>query len=629
MGDKAYLRILGGAGCGKTTALLQHVHRFLDQGMNSSDVLVVVPSEQARQAAFRHSGDEGSTEETFEIVTIHELGIRILATQEARKVTGRNPRILNNTEELFLIDDLKTTGVRSRRLREMLKYLYRCFTELSDTEAGFLQDADELNVMGVLREQLHIRRAMLPAELSATAYRYLKEHPEALSSWQKPYILVDDYHALNKASQLLVELLASDFLLVTGNPLQPIHCSEPYPCINGIRDFADTYRDVHTIELETAHRSPQRVSAIGNALLLQENPRDSFLVGLKAGMPQGKVIQVKWQKPDDELVGIARYLKARIMAGEGCLRPDDIFIAVPNRLWGRLLRAELERRNLPVNSILNPRKLSGDPRSEEGSLAMRLFTILCLLADSEDVTSWRSWLGFGNHLTNSDLWARLCAYCKKMGQDPLGALHKNMMAEDAPSPFAQAERLVEAYRLAWKLIGRLEGKRGFDLMEALKEIFGVMPDEFHALVEPLDGVEDTVELVERAKRRLFDPCFSGGGVRLGSYEMAYCLEAKVVVLTGMVDGFIPPLDALDPIVDPGKRQRLYQEQRHLLHEALMRTSEELILSYFQNEELGRAGALKLNAKRIRVDHGIRMAVLAPSNYFNEMGSALPGAVSFL
>jgi hypothetical protein len=198
-----------------------------------------------------------------------------------------------------------------------------------------------------------------------------------------------------------------------------------------------------------------------------------------------------------------------------------------------------------------------------------------------------------------------------------------------PSPFIQADRLADAYRLGLRLFDELEGKKGFGLLKALREAFDGLPDEFCALVEPLDGTEDAVDLATRARGRLFDPCFPAGGVRLGGYEMAYCLEPRLVILVGLVNGFIPYGDALDQLVDPARRRRLYREQTQLLHGALMRASEELVLSYFQKEELGRAGDLRLDVRRIRVDHGVRVAVLAPSSCFDEMGPALPGAVSFL
>jgi superfamily I DNA/RNA helicase len=166
-------------------------------------------------------------------------------------------------------------------------------------------------------------------------------------------------------------------------------------------------------------------------------------------------------------------------------------------------------------------------------------------------------------------------------------------------------------------------------VRVLEELFGSLPREFTQLIEPLDGVETARELCERARKRLFDPCFSKGGVRLGTYEAAHYLESRLVVLTGLINGFVPTDAALDPLGEPEQRKRSYQQQSGLLHTALMRSSDELVLSYFQKEELSNTSTLKLSVNRIRVDHGVRTAVLTPSVYFDEMGPALPGAVSAL
>jgi DNA helicase-2/ATP-dependent DNA helicase PcrA len=350
-------------------------------------------------------------------------------------------------------------------------------------------------------------------------------------------------------------------------------------------------------------------------------------------MPRGKVTLVKWPKPVDELAGIATYIKTRVYDAQNGMQSNEIFVGVPNRLWGKLLRKELEKREVPISPALSPRRLPGNPQKAETSQAMKIFTALCLAADEGDLVAWRSWFGFGDFLTNSALWIRLCSWCNERQQEPLEALEEltqNYCNVDTGSqPFLQAERLVQAYRRGKQIVALLSDKRGFALVKALEKEFGQLPEEFMQLVAPLDGVETASELGIRAQRHLFDPCFSKDGLRLGSYETAQYLEPKMVVLVGLINGFMPEAEATDALVDPNKRARLYHKQLEQLRSTLMRASEEVVLSCFTKEEMGRAGELKLNVSRIRIDHGVRMAIVAPSSFFDDMGPALPGAVSFL
>jgi DNA helicase-2/ATP-dependent DNA helicase PcrA len=652
------LRILGGPGCGKTTTLLEHAREKAEKGARLVDLLFIVPSEQARYEAALKVEKLGFAALRERIMTIHQLGVAILDTEDARAFTGRVPYVLNSVEELFLLEDLKITGVKPRRLREMLNYFYRCFTEMEDEREDFIQDIDELSVMTLLKEQLRVRGAMLPAELSAMAFRYLVKNQGALRANQCPHVFVDDYNGLNRASQMVTGLLASGSLSVAGNNRQAIACSEPYPYPRGIKDFAEGFPQARTLELKTARRTPQKITSIGNALAWREDSEDEgIFAGIDPDSRQGIVRQVKWLNPASEFAGIARYVAGKISVPVDRLQSDEIFIGVPNRLWGRLLLRELEARKVPVSPALHPRKLPGNPQKRETSVAMRAFTALCLASDPRDLVAWRSWIGFGDHLLNSPVWSRFCAWYHGQSSGPLAAggplaAVKWLLSEEAREdgwggehsqdsqdspgcqdyqglPFLQAERLIEGFRRGREVVARLVDRQGFALVKALEELFGPLPDEFIQLVEPLDGVETARELSERARQRLFDPCFLAGGVRLGTYEAVQYLEPRLVVLAGLVNGLIPTDAALDPLGDPEQQKRAYQRQAELLHRAITRASDELVLSYFQKEELSNAGRLKLSVSRIRVDHGVRTAVTAPSVYFDEMGPALPGAESAL
>jgi len=464
-------RVLGGPGCGKTAALLQQTKELVEKGADPADLLLVVPSAQAVLALYDAARRQGVALVGQRVLSIQRLCLEILGAEAG----GGQPRLLNQNEELFLLEDLKSTGIKPRRLREMLRFFYRSFTELADEEEGFLEDVDELSCLTVLREQLALRQALLPAELSAKALRALRalrskaSGSEAPAEIRRAHVLADDYGGLNKASQLLVQELATDSLFVTGQPGEVVACAEPYPYPQGLEQLAERRPGLTTVELKLARRSPQRVCSIGNALALHEGQLpDAALAGLDERQPAGSVTVVKWLRSEHELAGVARYVLKRV-SGEGPdrLAPEEVFVGVPNRQWGRLLWQGLQKRGLPVAPIISPHKLPGNPQKPESAAAQRLYTALNLAADARDTVAWRSWFGYGDHLTNSAAWLRLCAYSREQGRTPLAALAA-LHAEDFgrtgdKPPFLQAERLLVAYRQGLELAERLATKKGFGL----------------------------------------------------------------------------------------------------------------------------------------------------------------------
>lgn len=693
--DKAYTVVCGGAGSGKTSTIVRRAQQLLSSGVTATDILLLVPSMPAKLHMLSILAKVNISilrELQAQVKTISELGLGILSSEDVQRATGRVVRLLNSVEELFLEEDIKTTGLKPGRLRGMLDYFYRCFAELQDEEDGFLRDADEFVVLDCLRKQLDIRQAMLGCELSATALRYLRDAdaaaaatlaavavlevtPTAASAPEAAtpvpatsaaraaagyaHVLADDFPALSRASQQLAELLALKSLVVSGSPLQPVPGGEPYPYPQGFLDFAKAHPSAEVVMLDKARRTPRRISAIGNALVIdtiddgsgtdvsktcRHNPceaqGDNCLLKLDDSQAIGQVKLVKWKNSGEEVSGLAEYLKQRLANDDG-LYSSQVLVAAPNRVWARLMYDELRRRDVPVCALLNPGRLPGNPQRVESSKAMRIFTILGLSANASDIVSWRSWLGFGDYLANSAIWARLCAYCAGHEQDPLSALRQisegyrlgdNNSIElvgSRSAPFAQAEKLALAYLLAESIGTRLLGQAGFGLIKALEQEFGELPQELRLLIEPLQGSETAAELYIKIRKQLSDPAFTTPGVRLGDLSCCYGLEPRLVVLPGLVDGNLPTASAIDPKADPDKAARLLGEQRLLLYNACMTSSEELILSYFQKEELERAAQLKLSISRIRVDHGLKMAALSPSRYLADMGPSLPGELSFI
>ncbi|NTU90135.1 MAG: ATP-dependent helicase, partial [Actinobacteria bacterium] len=305
---------------------------------------------------------------------------------------------------------------------------------------------------------------------------------------------------------------------------------------------------------------------------------------------------------------------------------EDVFIAVPNKNWGKGIIRQLEALQIKTSDVITRQSLGGDPRKLSSSHNMRVYSALNLVAHPRDIVAWRSWCGFGDHLTNSIAWARLEVYAKERGIDVVDALEEIALGND--KSITDIVTLTERFKSGSEIIGRCEGKRGFSLLGLLAETGKDFPQEIEKLIGRIEGDEDARELYERASAQLLDPVFQKkGSVRVGSYESMCGLEARLVIMAGTIDGFIPSRSAFDSSVVAQKREIVKGEERRLFYSALTKAVDELIISYFQKEDLELAESLKMEVRRVRAEHGKRVALVSPSCYIDEMGDTIPGPLS--
>jgi DNA helicase-2/ATP-dependent DNA helicase PcrA len=425
----------------------------------------------------------------------------------------------------------------------------------------------------------------------------------------------------------VVQLLARETLTIAGNPNQVLSLNEPYPYPQGLDEFSSLPGDLVEIELSQTLRSPQRIVALDNSLLLADSEDASPLVAFEGDTPLGEVSLLKWATPDDEIAGIGRFIEQRLSESDGALNPEDVFIVVPNGAWGRAFAKQLARLHIKTSSLLSNRLISGNPREEKTSLDMRAYTLLNLLADPEDIVAWRSWCGYDDYLANSVQWTRLGELARENGQGLIETLEQLSQADLPDSPI---EDVVDAYRAGKRIIGNCGEKNGAALLSALEKNGVRFSREFEALLAPLTDEDTAAQLYSRIAQRVLEPQFpSANAVRIGVAASTQGLEAKLVIFVGMINGFTPSGAAFDEMVELVKRERIRREERLQVYNAAAIASESLVFSYFQKEALERAEPLKMEIKRIKAERGVRMAMLTPSVFFDEMGSSLPGAVTLV
>lgn len=337
-----------------------------------------------------------------------------------------------------------------------------------------------------------------------------------------------------------------------------------------------------------------------------------------------KVIAVKWEYPEKELDALTKYLRMEIDATSNA-HESRTTVLVPNARWAHLLRKVLTQRGFTVSLIGAGEQIGGDPRETERCKAQTAYAKLCLLADPADTTAWRSWLGFGNFLLNSDLWAKLEECASQSGRSMLDELAH--VAAQAQEPFPKAHVFAERYKQAQTFIKKDRARRGFALMRTVGA--DKLP-EFANVMAQLAGDESAAQIVEMMRKGFFAPQFPDNEhiVRIMYTQNMVGLSADNIYVFGCVDGFFPSRDAFEVVSTPEARTKVLNDERRAFYTAISKAQQKLVVSFFSKSSLELAEKSKMQVVRVKADkEHERIALVRMSQFLTETGDAYPGTTS--
>ncbi len=261
------IQVVGGPGTGKTQAIVQRAARLLAASARPDDVLVLAATRSAAdvlRARVAACGVVGA--DAVEVCTPAQFFEQVLSCPEARAFTGRTPRLLADFEERILMEDMKTCGLKTKRMREMLKFFFKQWTEQGDEREGFLVEDDEHLVHDAIMRHLRLRGAMLPVELGNLTVKFLRDCPDVPAACRRAHVLADDVQDYSKATQLALDLIARESLMVCGSVNEQVETAEAHPCPEGFASFADAHEGAEVVALTRCVRSAPRIAAMGNGL---------------------------------------------------------------------------------------------------------------------------------------------------------------------------------------------------------------------------------------------------------------------------------------------------------------------------------------------------------------------------
>ncbi len=294
--------IEAGPGTGKTRTLIARIEWLLNRGVDPSSILVLTFSNKAaEELRERVAVSTPKAAPAIWAGTFHAFGLEVLRKYGDRLGMDSNVRLADPSDALLLLEErLPSLPLKHYLslyepafvLRDILTAISRAKDELIGPAeywefgkkmlavAG--NDADKCvaaekvievaEVFAAYESILREESVVDFADLIVRPVKLLQEHPEVGEALREQYkcILIDEYQDVNRASGVLLKLLAGDgnTLWVVGDARQSIYRFRGASPLN-IRNFERDFPEAKRLSLDVNYRSQDSVVRIVEAFAVK------------------------------------------------------------------------------------------------------------------------------------------------------------------------------------------------------------------------------------------------------------------------------------------------------------------------------------------------------------------------
>jgi DNA helicase II / ATP-dependent DNA helicase PcrA len=627
------VRVVAGAGTGKTAVIAARFRRLLEGGVDPASILVMTFTERAAaQMRERILADTG-VEEVPHVGTFHSLAMRWLR-EEGRRL-GIHPafRILAGPdrwillrEVLWELGDLALVGAErpDDLVGPLLKLLERTKQELVPLPRlhawlAHVEDGERRQVLSAALRLFHAyagrcrREGLLDFDdLLVLAVRLLQEHDDVRERFSArfPWVLVDEYQDTNLAQERMVELVAGPggSVCVVGDDDQSIYRFRGASRASMDR-FLACFPSATTLTLGRNRRSTRRIVGAARRLIERNPERLHKPLAPDLEREEGVPVEV-WRcaTAEQEAAGIAAEVARAHAAGRplrtiavlarthAIARPVAAALAaaaVPYQHWaGQGLFRRPEVRDLvaylrllhdPTDLLALARLLARPPLGLD--LAGALDRLRSGDAPQAPLRALQEWEPTARW---AELVSELSALKATLGVDELlfellnRTRYLDVLLPRLPDGMEGRRVAANVSRFAELVSEYCERRRDHSLSLFVEHIDLVLRSGLDEDVAELEDVEDAVQLM--------------------TIHQAKGLEFDLVFVPALVEGRLPQprrrdgasavagLELPQALLDPGVRGREDQlaEERRLCYVAMTRARERLVLSWAERYEGGRA-----------------------------------------
>ena len=457
---------------------------------------------------------------------------------------------------------------------------------------------------GAVRRWLQRHRAMLIGEVVHLSVVGLEsaDIPPGLFD----YVVIDEYQDLTAAEQELVRLIWSGAgaLTVMGDNDQSIYGFR-FNHPEGIADFHQYWTQCKDLTFVDNRRCGRSILRTANLMMAEAGSTKPPMNWKSARIGDLKAVQ--WETLDDEINGLATYIRAHV--------EESFLVLVPRRFIGYRL----------AEAIGDDSKTAFSEQVLEHPIAQEAFAIASLLAAPGDFVAARAYLGF--HGTKREHAQRRNAGAYASLTTDIGGheLIRRIANGDANVSGTGQSHIRKRAEKALELIDRnLTATEIIDLLfdEALadeeeddEKRRWLIKDlrEIHSAAHELLSNQKSPSLSKtiaalRYRIATRTPMQASDSqeprVRIMTLHSAKGLEADNVVVAGVADQFMPGIEA-DPEV--------IAEQRRLLYVAVTRARDSLIISWPRQIQTADMMQNRGRINRVITRDGVRWAITSRSS----------------
>lgn len=285
--DDQYLRIIAGAGSGKTRVLTMRIaHLIEDEDVRPDHILAITFTNKAANEMKQRISDmiELSYRKPW-ISTIHSLCVRVLREDIGVLNYPKNFTIMDADDQKSIVKEaMKQLDLKDSKLTpgEVVGYISNNKTAQISVDAAkkmagsFTDDTDKARIYEYYVNRLKEMYALDFDDLILKTVTLFSDFPSVLEKWQRrfEYVLVDEFQDIDNLQYQLIRFLVGKnaSLYVVGDPDQTIYTWRGAN-VDIIMHFEKDFPNAKTIMLNENYRSTDAILRVSNSVIQNNKNR--------------------------------------------------------------------------------------------------------------------------------------------------------------------------------------------------------------------------------------------------------------------------------------------------------------------------------------------------------------------
>ncbi len=328
------VRVIAGAGSGKTSVLTKRIAHLIEQGVPSYQILAITfTNKAAKEMKDRVIHQLGPVGAGCHVSTFHSLCVRILREEIHALEYPKNFTILDGEDQKALLKEFyKELDIDAKVFSygSMLSFISTQKQKRIEPKKA-LEHADDLPglknkalIYAMYESRLKQLHALDFDDLLIKTVQLFKTHDVVLQKWAHrfKYIHVDEFQDTNDIQYELVLLLANqrENVYVVGDPDQTIY-SFRGANVHFIMDFERDFPHATTITLNQNYRSTQPILDGANQLIDNNQTRVKKALFTNT-LSEHKIVHYRGFDESDEAEYVAKTIQSIISQVDGANYED-------------------------------------------------------------------------------------------------------------------------------------------------------------------------------------------------------------------------------------------------------------------------------------------------------------------